>query len=273
MSSHNASPLAEPLPWNLVAEGYAEQTAPFFRAYAADALKLVAPLEGRRVLDVAAGPGTLSLLAARDALQVHGVDFSTSMIEQLEAARRAEGIDNLSAQVADGQNLPFEAATFDVAFSMFGLIFFPDRHRGLCELHRVLAPGGELVVSSWVPLKENPLLLAATERLADALGNYPLQPESAPLGEESAIREEFAAAGFKEIQVQRVSHRPPLRDADELYRSMERSAVPLVLLKHRLGEQWPAFAQSFRAGLQRTLRPELFERPWPALLTKARRSA
>ena len=46
--------------------------------------------------------------------------------------------------------------SFDAAFSMFGLIFYSDRARGLQELRRVVRPGAPVVVSSWHPMDTIP---------------------------------------------------------------------------------------------------------------------
>ena len=96
---------------------------------------------GQSVLDVACGPGTLAFLAARRGAEVMAVDFCAGMIGEL-AARLAETPAAIEARVADGMDLPLESGAFDAAFSMFGLMFFPDRARGFAELHRVLRPGG-----------------------------------------------------------------------------------------------------------------------------------
>ncbi|WP_245664735.1 class I SAM-dependent methyltransferase [Nocardia grenadensis] len=148
------NPLAAVDPWDRIAEDYAVSTISVMRPFAAAAVRL-AGLAGHtrpaRVVDVAAGPGTLSLLAAEHAERVDAVDFSAPMIEQLERAVTAAGADNVVARVGDGQELPFADAEFDAAFSMFGLMFFPDRARGFAELFRVLRPGGVAVVSSWAP--------------------------------------------------------------------------------------------------------------------------
>ncbi len=116
-------PLATPEPWDLVAEGYVAENLASFEAFAREALRLV-PATGD-VLDVAAGPGSLSLQAARTAQQVHAVDFAPAMLEQLRARASAAQVENVQVQVADGQDLPFPDARFDASYSMFGLIFFP----------------------------------------------------------------------------------------------------------------------------------------------------
>ena len=86
------------------------------------------------LLDVAAGPGTLALQAARRGARVTATDFSPAMVETLRARASSEGLSGITTEVADGQNLPFPNASFDVACSMFGLFIFPDRARGFAEL-------------------------------------------------------------------------------------------------------------------------------------------
>ena len=49
------------------------------------------------------------------------------MVEQLEARVAAARITNVSAREGDGQALPHDERSFAAAFSMFGLMFFPDR--------------------------------------------------------------------------------------------------------------------------------------------------
>ena len=113
-------PLSHVAPWDAVAAGYAEDTAPLLERYAATALRL-ADL-GVNVLDVACGPGTLALLAARDARRVVAVDVSEAMLRGLARRAAAEDAGSVEAVLADGQALPFEDGTFDGVFSMFGLM-------------------------------------------------------------------------------------------------------------------------------------------------------
>ena len=64
MTSRN--PLSNPAPWDLVASEYAAEVAPVFAWFACKAIELALLSPGARVLDVAAGPGTLSLLGGAD---------------------------------------------------------------------------------------------------------------------------------------------------------------------------------------------------------------
>ena len=147
------SPLAAPGPWDLVAPAYSVDLVPQFENYSREALQLAALAPSSRIVDVAAGPGTLSILAAKAGHAVAALDFSSKMVAALRSRVEAEGLaSRVDAREGDGMALPYEDASFDAGFSMFGLIFFPDRDRGFRELLRVVKPGAPVVVSSWLPL-------------------------------------------------------------------------------------------------------------------------
>lgn len=240
-------PLATPLAWDLVAEDYATEIVPQFEKYAIDALRLAKAAEGDRVLDVAAGPGTLSLLAAQFA-DVTAIDFSEPMIARLQARAAVAGF-RIDARVGDGMALPFEDGSFDVAFSMFGLIFFPDRAKGFRELARVLRPGGRAVVASWAPMDQIPLLGELFAGIREALPGLPFGEGKGPLGDAREFEAEMAGAGFQEVQVEEVSHAMEAPSLEELWASMRRSNVALVLLREKLGEE--AWGAMDRAVLER----------------------
>ena len=88
--------------WNLVASAYAEEVVPLFSRYAEDALRIAGVGAGQDVLDVATGPGTLAVLAARRGARVSAIDFAEAMVGKLRARIDAEAIANVEARVGDG---------------------------------------------------------------------------------------------------------------------------------------------------------------------------
>lgn len=62
-----SNPMSQSEPWTLVAQGYQSDTVPMFRQYCRRALELVDYAPGKSVIDVASGPGTLSLMLAAEA--------------------------------------------------------------------------------------------------------------------------------------------------------------------------------------------------------------
>jgi SAM-dependent methyltransferase len=230
------SPLSEPLAWNLVAEEYSTVTAPFFRHYAEAALVRAKPPANGRVLDVAAGPGTLSLLAAERGHAVCAIDFAPNMIAMLKQSARDRALD-VECHVGDGMDLPFADQVFDAAFSMFGLMFFPDRERGFRELYRTLKPGGVAVVSSWQPMDRFQLLSDIFDALRSLLPNMPFGNGKAPLGELDELVTEMTQAGFQNVETELVSASVDMPSLDTTWNMMHRGSAPFALLRRNIGEE------------------------------------
>ncbi len=238
--------MSEPLVWNLVSGGYAEETVPHFLHYTRDALDLLGIGAESNVADVACGPGTLALEARQRGAQVRALDFAPDMLTSLQARAQHLGVEGVEAVLGDGQALPWPDASFDAAFSMFGLIFFPDRGAGLRELHRVLRPGGKALVASWVPFDRVPLMSATMESMREALPGMPFGGGKAPMGTHAEIVEEMSSAGFQDIRCTEVAHTMTFPDLESYWAGMLKSLAPLVLLRHRMGDAFESFqAQTF----------------------------
>ena len=249
------SPFSVAEPWDLVAEGYAAEASAVMAPFSVRALELVKLRPDAQVIDVAAGPGTLVLDVAAHVAGVTAVDFSAAMNERLRVLAAQRGLTNVRVLEGDGQALPLPDASFDAGFSMFGWMFFPDRARGLAELHRVLRPGAGLVVSSWAPLSRAPLMAAmfGALRAADETFVMPTyNPES--LENPDRLASELRAGQFKEVAVHEHTVALQFADSDALWVRMTRSSAPLVSLRKRLGEEvWAARSELARAYLAREL--------------------
>jgi ubiquinone/menaquinone biosynthesis C-methylase UbiE len=259
--------LATPLAWNLVADAYVVDNLPHFEHYAEDALRLAKLREDARVLDVATGPGTLALLAAPRVAHVDALDFSPAMIGHLRRRLDELGVRNVDAREGDGQALPYADASFDAAFSMFGLMFFPDRARGFSEMKRVLAPGGRAVVSSWQPMTGTPVVSAVFGAIAEQFPGSPLPQEKGPLSDPADFRAELAAAGFHDVSVEGTTHTMQWPDFETLWAGLSRSFAPLVLMKAKLGDAvYAKVAAGVRSRLEAQLGPGAGGSPMPAWL-------
>jgi ubiquinone/menaquinone biosynthesis C-methylase UbiE len=116
---------------------------------------------GLDLLDVGCGPGTITLdLAARVAPgRVVGVDASTDVIAQAEAAREASGAEQVTFSVGDAYRLEMTDESFDVVHAHQVLQHLTDPVAALVEWRRVLRPGGTLAARdsdystfAWAPL-------------------------------------------------------------------------------------------------------------------------
>lgn len=106
---------------------------------------------GQRVLVIGPGPGVgLRMVAERiDGGRVVGIEPSATMRAQA-AARCADLIDAGRIELRDGHAAHTGAAdaSVDVVISVNNVMFWPDRDAALAELHRVLRPGGRLVIAT-----------------------------------------------------------------------------------------------------------------------------
>ncbi|HUQ03964.1 MAG TPA: class I SAM-dependent methyltransferase [Kofleriaceae bacterium] len=237
--------------WDLVATAYTAEVMPVFERYARRALELAAAPEGADLVDVACGPGTLAIMAALTANRVAAIDYAPEMIDRLRAHQGYGVLGNIDARVGDGQELPYGDAEFDAGFSLFGLMFFPDRARGFRELRRVVKPGGKVVVSSWLPLDAAPLLFEVVAALRHAMPELPAAPRGGPLADEASIREEVLAAGYRDVDVHQVSFAAEYPSTAELWASQERSAVRIALTRTQLGPAaWAPIAERTLARLE-----------------------
>jgi ubiquinone/menaquinone biosynthesis C-methylase UbiE len=244
------SPLASPPAWDLVSAAYVQDVVPAFTPFSEDALRFAGVREGQLVLDVAAGPGTLAFAAAKLGASVRAIDFSTRMVDELNARAAREEIRGVEARVGDGQALPFDDASFDAAFSMFGLMFFPDRVQGFRELRRVLRPGAPAVVSAWQPMERVPVLAEIFAIIRELLPGIPFGAPKAPLGEAADFLDEMSQAGFHDIRVHEAAHGFDTESVVDFWEISVRSNAAIVVLRDRLGERWTALDTRLREQLR-----------------------
>ncbi|MDB5260788.1 MAG: bifunctional demethylmenaquinone methyltransferase/2-methoxy-6-polyprenyl,4-benzoquinol methylase [Adhaeribacter sp.] len=112
------------------------------------AVKVMAQNKPALLLDVATGTGDFAI----EALQLNpdkiiGVDISEGMLavgQQKIIKKNLTG--KIELQVGDSENLAFADSTFDGTMAAFGVRNFENLVKGLSEMHRVLKPGGRIVV-------------------------------------------------------------------------------------------------------------------------------
>ncbi len=112
-------------------------------------VKMVAQTGAADILDIASGTGDLAIALGRalPRARVTGVDLSEGMIAiGREKVARAALDSRVTLGVADCLSLPFADASFDAVTVAFGVRNFQDLLAGYREMHRVLRPGGLLVV-------------------------------------------------------------------------------------------------------------------------------
>lgn len=106
-------------------------------------LRLAGDVRGRRILDAGCGSGPTTQALIERGAEVSGFDLSAAMID---IAR--ETLPDADLRVHDlAAPLPWEADVFDIAVASLVLHYLPDWSGPLAELHRVIKPGGRLLIS------------------------------------------------------------------------------------------------------------------------------
>jgi ubiquinone/menaquinone biosynthesis C-methylase UbiE len=106
-----------------------------------------APRKTDRLLDVATGTGFTALAFALLVAEVVGVDISGGMLAQAAKQARERGVTNVLWQQAPAEQLPFEAASFDLVTARVAPHHFEDIQAFVNESYRVLRPGGRLLIA------------------------------------------------------------------------------------------------------------------------------
>ncbi len=118
-------------------------------------------LRGKRALDYGCGHGMAAVTLARAGADVTAFDLSPGYVAETRRRATANGV-SVRGVVADGEYLPFPAASFDAVWGN-AVLHHLDLDRAAAELRRVLAPGGVAVFCE--PWGGNPLLSFARRRL------------------------------------------------------------------------------------------------------------
>ena len=161
-----------------------------------------------RVLDVAAGAGEPALSAATrvgPSGYVLATDISANILVFAEQVARERGLTNVETRVMDGENLDLPDSSFDAALSRLGLIYFPDRDRGLGEMHRVLRPGGRVVAASFTSPEANRFFsipISIIRKRAQLAPPVPGQPGPFSLGAPGVLEGALRRAHFENVEIQ-----------------------------------------------------------------------
>ena len=153
---------------------------------------------GEVVVDLGSGAGMDSFLAARqvgESGRVIGIDMTDAMLEKARENARKGGFENVEFRKGIIEELPLEDESVDVILSNCVINLSPEKQRVYAEAHRVLKPGGRIMVSDVV--LEQPL----PEKVLNSVAAYIGCVGGASLREE--YLETIRKAGFSEVRVER----------------------------------------------------------------------
>jgi ubiquinone/menaquinone biosynthesis C-methylase UbiE len=163
------------------AAGWEKQAAGYGDFFGSITTRVVAPLldaadvgRGKRVLDVASGPGYVAAKAVERGAATIGVDNAEAM---LSLSRELHP--QLEFRRGDAEALPFADRSFDAVVGNFIMLHLGRPERAAAEFARVLAPRGRLALTVWDVPEQARLLGVLIDALAAAGASA---PEKIPIG-------------------------------------------------------------------------------------------
>jgi len=165
---------------------------------------------GHRVLDVAAGAGEQSVIAAKKVGatgHVLATDISSNILTYAQQMSKQEGIQNIKTKVMDGENLELEEGSFDAVISRVGLIYFPNQQKALKEMLRVLKRGGKMAAIVYSTPEKNKFFsvpVSIIRNRAKLPPPLPGQPGPFSLGAEDVLEQAFVQVGFQKVRSVRI---------------------------------------------------------------------
>jgi SAM-dependent methyltransferase len=213
---------------------------------------------GQRVLDIAAGAGGQSLVAARavgKSGSVLATDIAPNILEFAAAAATAANLPNISTQVLDGEALDaLPPGSFDAVISRVGLIYFPDQQRALQGMHRALKPGGRVAAIVYSTADRNEFFsvpVGIVRRRAQLPPPLPGQPGPFSLGAEGVLAAAFTRAGLQSVLTKTVPAPLRMRSAAECAQFERESFGALHQMMSKLSEAeraatWTEIEQALR---------------------------
>jgi len=188
-----------------IPENYDRYLGPtLFEPYAKDLVERVAIPEDGSLLEVACGTGIVTR-HLRDRLspgvKIVATDLNEAMIKF--AARKFRSDENIEWKPADALDLPFGDESFDAVVCQFGLMYFPDKQKGVNEAFRVLKPNGQFIVSVWDAIEHVDLAKAAQTVIKQFFPENPPDFYDIPFSfhERDKLRSVLSTAGFREIKI------------------------------------------------------------------------
>jgi len=151
--------------------------------------------EGEIVIDLGSGGGLDCFLAARsvgDKGKVIGVDMTPEMIDRARENARKGGFRNVEFRLGEIENLPVADDTADVVISNCVINLSPNKKRVFEDAFRVLKPGGRLMVSDIVFIKELPETVRRTMQPGSCVANAIMKDRYVDV---------IVQAGFQEVRI------------------------------------------------------------------------
>jgi SAM-dependent methyltransferase len=198
---------------------------------------------GDRVLELAGGPGTLSLVAGQaigDEGTVICTDFAEPMVEAARQRAAAEGATNTEHRMADAEAIDMPDGSVEVVLCRMGYMLMADPATALRESARVLAPGGRLALAVWSDRGSNPWAAIPMGAIMQYLGAPPPPPDAPglfALADEQRLQNLLAEAGLTSVRTELLDDRVEYESPEQWVELTGRLAGPVRALLDNLDDE------------------------------------
>jgi ubiquinone/menaquinone biosynthesis C-methylase UbiE len=165
------------------------------------------PQPGERILDVGCGSGATTSAFARKVVpngHVLGIDISGPMLTR--ARQNAPAGLPIDFALADATVYPFDAASFDLLASRFGVMFFAEPVLSFANMRKALRPSGRLAFACWREPRENPWMMVPLQAVYQHAPKLPQQGSEDPgpfaFASEQRVNRILGEAGFTAIRME-----------------------------------------------------------------------
>ncbi len=242
--------------WSTVAPDWAQLTDRIDRQLgpAADwIIEALALQPGESVLELAGGPGTLSMMAARavgPSGHVLHSDFAEPMVDAARERLSAEGLTWVDCRRIDAEAIDLPEDSVDAVACRMGYMLMAEPAVAMRETARVLKGGGRLALAVWGDAASNPWAAVPMREIAAHL-SLPTPPPDAPglwsLSDEGRLRAMLEGAGFASVEIAALDGSTEFDSADHWIEMTRRLAGPLRTL-------WASLDEPTRTAVEQLIR-------------------
>lgn len=244
-----------------IPENYDRYLGPLlFEFSAADMARRVAQAQNgpSEILEVACGTGISTRHLAgvvAPGSKISATDLNDAMLAHAEFVNGA--LSGVTYSQADALNLPFDDESFDTVVCQFGIMFFPDKAKGMREMTRVLKPDGTLALNVWNDFSRNPSVGFVDDVIKSFFTEDPPRFLEIPFGgvDTATGRTLFEEAGYSTIEVTTISESVMSRDHADTARGFITGNPTILEIQNRTTVDAEQIVQTAADALEKAYGP------------------
>lgn len=228
-----------------------------------------------KVLEIACGTG-ISTRHLAGALPEESTILATDLNQaMLDHAAGVNGnLKGVSYSQADALDLPLDDESFDAVVCQFGIMFFPDRHKGMSEMSRVLKAGGTLALNVWDSLERNRAALIADRAIKQCFETDPPDFLQLPFGLHN--REEalglFRRCGYAEVCAEVVNGSTEVSEFEPVATGFVTGNPTIIEVEQRASISVPEVIRAVAAAMEDDFGPSPARLEFQAIAYTAQKS-